>query len=79
MTKSVRIDEETHKKLKIYSATTGSSVTEIIKDAITQYIALSGKPLVVESTYGVIPKDLPKAKLDKAFVKQRGEMRAEDY
>ena len=38
MDKNVRISSDTHKKLKVYSAETGSSISEIITQAVNEFI-----------------------------------------
>jgi predicted DNA-binding protein len=81
VSKSIRIDEETHKKLRVHAAQTGSTVTEIIKAAVDEFIpdvrvVRSAKEITMPKKQEI---ELPEQITNKPFVKKAGDYKAEDY
>lgn len=74
MLKSIRVDEETHKRLRISSAETGSPILEIVKQAVLEFI-----PTTPIKKLENIPVAFPKPKSKPELTRLRGELSAEDY
>jgi len=63
MYKTINIDAGLHKKLKLYGAERGLSITELVKDAVSIYL----DPYTTEVVESKIKEKIPKGKSIKEF------------